>query len=88
MGVLSVALDGIVLFETNHTPQNYNWYNFSSYYTATSTSALLSVEANAIGDFYAIDNISMYAVPEPGSLYLIVIGGIVSAMLFRNRRIG
>lgn len=85
-GVFDVTLDEVVFFETNRTPQNYSWDSFSFYYTATSTGVLLSVQANAIGDFYAIDNISMQAIPEPNSLCLVGVGGIMSAMFFRNRR--
>jgi hypothetical protein len=74
-GVFNVALDGIVLFQTNAAPQNYKWDSFSSYYTATSTSALLSVQANATGDFYAIDNVSMQLVPEPSAAALLLFAG-------------
>ena len=81
-----VALDGVFLFETT-APVDYNWYSFNFEYTATSTSALLSLEAQINGTDYAyfIDNISMQAVPEPSSLCLIGVGGIISAMFLRNR---
>ncbi len=84
-----VALDGVFLFETA-APADYKWYSFNFDYTATSTSALLSLEAQINGtDYaYAIDNISMEAVPEPSSLCLIGVGGIISTMFFRNRRKG
>jgi hypothetical protein len=83
-----VALDSVFLFETA-APADHNWYNFNFEYTATSTRALLSLEAqiNGLGAYsYYIDNISMEAVPEPNSLCLIGIGGIISAMFFRSRR--
>ena len=84
-----VALDGDYLFETTALT-NYNWYNFIFDYTATSTSALLSLSTliGEKGNGYTIDNIAMYAVPEPSSLCLIGLGGILSAMLFRKRRNG
>ena len=82
-----VALDGVFLFESA-APADLNWHSFSFDYTATSTSALLSLEAqiNGTNDSYEIDNISMEAVPEPNSLCLVGVGGIISAMFFKNRR--
>jgi hypothetical protein len=82
-----VALDGNYVFKMGN-PGNINWQSFSFGYTATSSSTLLSLSAQLNGsDFvYAIDNISIIATPEPSSLCLIGIGGIMSAILFRNRR--
>jgi hypothetical protein len=82
-----VALDGVFLFETV-VPTDSNWHSFSFDYTATSTSALLSLEAqiNGIDYSYYIDNIAMYAVPEPNSLCLMGVGGMMSALFFRHRR--
>jgi hypothetical protein len=82
-----VALDGLFLFETV-VPTDSNWHSFSFDYAATSTSALLSLEAQINGtDYsYAIDNIAMYAVPEPNSLCLMGVGGMMSALFFRHRR--
>ncbi len=82
-----VTMDGIFLFETNSPPDN-NWYSFNFEYQATSTSVLLSIAAqlNGTGYPYAVDNIAMYAVPEPSSLCLIGVGGIMGAMFFRNRK--
>jgi hypothetical protein len=84
-----VALDGVYLFETS-APENYlNWYSFSFDYNATSTSALLSLSTLiGTGDGYYIDNIAMYAVPEPSSFWLISISGIVSATFLSNHRNG
>jgi hypothetical protein len=84
-----VAIDGTFLFEAaSSTNIDLTWYSFNFLYTATSSSALLSLSSqiNGTGVSYAIDNISMQAVPEPSSLCLIGVGGIVSTMLFRNRR--
>jgi hypothetical protein len=82
-----VAMDGVPLFETAAPTNFLNWYSFSFNYTANSTSALLSLSSLiGTGDSYYIDNISMIAAPEPGSLCLIGLGGIVSAIIFRNRR--
>jgi hypothetical protein len=82
-----VALDGVYLFEAN-SPPTYNWYSFSFEYMATSTSALLSISAQLNGtDYpYAIDNIAVNAVPEPNSLCLMGVGGMMSALFFRHRR--
>ena len=84
-----VALDSVFLFETA-VPTDSNWHSFSFDYTATSTSALLSLEAQINGKYddysYAIDNIAMYAVPEPNSLCLMGVGGMMSALFFRHRR--
>ncbi|MGA3283798.1 MAG: hypothetical protein ABSD57_04985 [Verrucomicrobiota bacterium] len=72
-----VAIDGIFLFEAV-APDSDNWQSFSFYYTASSSSALLSLSSqiNGTGVAYFIDNISMEAVPEPNSLCLIGVGGI------------
>ena len=85
-GIFDVALDNTALFETNTSPPNYEWYSFSFNYTATSTSVFLSVQTSASGNYYSIDNLSMIAIPEPSSLWLVGLGGIVSALFFRNRR--
>jgi len=81
-----VALDNVYLFETV-APPNFNWYSFSFDYTATSTSALLSLSAglNGTDANYAIDNISMVAVPEPSAISLILLGGGVF-LYVRNRQ--
>src|SRR5580692_3498904 len=73
-----VTINNVFLFLTN-SPSDNNWYSFSFDYTAPSTSALLSLSAqlNDTGYAYYIDNISMEAVPEPGNLCLLGIGGIV-----------
>jgi hypothetical protein len=81
-----VSLDDVFLFGTA-TPTNSNWYSFNFQYTATSSSTVLSL-SQISGVYYNIDNIAMYAVPEPSSLCLIALGGIMSAMLFRKRRKG
>ena len=87
VNTFGVALDSIFLFETA-VPTDSNWHGFSFDYTATSTSALLSLEAqiNGVEYSYAIDNIAMYAVPEPNSLCLMGVGGMMSALFFRHRR--
>jgi len=82
-----VLFDGVPLFETNAPPNFLNWYSFSFDYTATSTSALLSlVTLIGTGDSYYIDNIAMDAVPEPNSLCLMGAGGMMSALFFRHRK--
>ena len=85
-----IAIDGTFMFETiaPTNPTDHNWYNFSFLYTATSSSALVSLSSKINGTdfYYGIDNISMEAVPEPNSLCLIGLGGIMGAMFFRNRK--
>jgi len=83
-----VALDGVFLFETN-APVNLNWYNFSFYYTAASSSALLSLAAQINGTDYSyyIDNIAMYAVPEPSAGCLIIFGSGVLIYVRTRKKI-
>jgi|SRR5208282_4240934 len=80
-----VALNGVFLFETNAPPTS-GWYTFSFEYMATSTSALLSLEAQINGtDYsYAIDNIAMYEIPEPSGISLISLG--VGVAIYVRRR--
>jgi hypothetical protein len=82
-----VAIDDTFLFEVAASP-NGSWQSFSFSYTAASSDVLLSLasQINGTGVEYAIDNISMEAVPEPNSLWLIGIGGIARATFLRNRR--
>jgi hypothetical protein len=80
-----VAINGIFLFEAT-IPTNADWQNFSFLYTATSASAVLSLSSQVNGTTisYLIDNISMYAVPEPGILSLLGLGGL--AFLWHRRK--
>jgi hypothetical protein len=66
-----VAIDSLPMF-TAVAPNNFNWQQFSFSYTATSSSIVLSLSSqiNGTGVSYAIDNIAMQAVPEPGILSL------------------
>lgn len=71
-----VAIDGTFLFETLEPP-NTDWLNFSFDFTATSPSVVLSLSSQINGTDvpYAIDNIAMYATPEPSTISLISLGG-------------
>jgi hypothetical protein len=71
-----VAIDDVFLFEDTSSG-NQSWQTFSFFYTAASLSAVLSLSAqiNGIGTYNA-DNISMYAVPEPGVLGFLGLGGL------------
>jgi hypothetical protein len=79
-----VALDGTFLFETTE-PGDFNWHDFSFFYTATSSSAVLSLasQLNGTGISYGIDNIVMYVTPEPSAWSLIFLG---SSFLIYFRR--
>src|ERR1035441_9722597 len=76
-----VSLDDVFLFGTA-TPTNSNWYSFNFQYTATSSSTVLSL-SQISGVYYNIDNISMYAIPEPDVLGLL---GLGSVAFFWHRR--
>jgi len=81
-----VSMDGVILFQ-DATQQPDIWQSFSIAYTAASSSATLSLaRINAAGIDCDIDNIAIYAIPEPGSLCLLGVGGMISAIFFRNRR--
>jgi hypothetical protein len=71
----AVAIDGVVLFETA-APPDLNWHSFNFEYTATSASVLLTLSAQLNGspDGDHIDNIAMYATPEPSAVSLLVLG--------------
>jgi hypothetical protein len=79
-----VAINGNFLFETTE-PGDFDWHNFDFLYTATSPSAVLSLtsQLNGTGISYDIDNIAMYAVPEPSPSLLLLLG---SGVLFYVRR--
>jgi hypothetical protein len=81
-----VAFDGSFVLQIN-APTSPGWYSFSFNWQATSINTLLSLSAplNETYDF-SIDNIAMYAVPEPNSLCLMGVGGMMSALFFRHRR--
>jgi hypothetical protein len=72
----AVAIDGVVLFETA-APPDLNWHSFNFEYTATSANVLLTLSAQLNGspDGDHIDNIAMYATPEPSASSLIFLGG-------------
>jgi len=59
-----VTINGNIEFEV--APLDYNWHGFNFSYTATSSSALLSLEAqiHGIGLGYRIDNILMQPLPK------------------------
>jgi hypothetical protein len=79
-----VAINDVFLFEDTSSG-NQSWQTFSFFYTAASSSAVLSLSAqiNGIGTYDA-DNISMYAVPEPGVLVFWGLGGL--AFLWHRRK--
>ncbi|MGH7993515.1 MAG: hypothetical protein ACREDQ_08365 [Limisphaerales bacterium] len=83
-----VAMDGVFFFEAVSTvPVDLTWYSFSFQYTANSPSSVLSLssELNGMGVSYAIDNIAMYAAPEPSAAWFILLGGWVLIYARRNK---
>ncbi len=79
-----VAIDGNYLYEAAD-PGNFDWQNFSFFYTATSSSIILSLTSQLNGTevSYGIDNISIYAMPEPSPSWLLLLG---SGIFFYARR--
>lgn len=80
-----VALNGDFYF-TAFAPGNYtDWKKFRFFYTPSSSTAVLSISSqiDGTGVSYDIDNIAMYAVPEPSSAMLVVFGASVG-MFFRR----
>jgi hypothetical protein len=83
-----VAMDGVFFFEAVTTvPVDLTWYSFSFQYTANSPSAVLSLssELNGTGVSYVIDNIAMYAAPEPSPAWFTLLGGGVLIYARRNK---
>jgi hypothetical protein len=82
-----VAIDDIFLFETAAPTTPLIWQSFNFTYTATSSSAILSISAqlNGIETSYGIDNIAMYAAPEPSPSLLIIFGSGVFIYARRTR---
>ena len=80
-----VAFDDVFLFETAAPTNSLVWQSFSSTYTAVSPSADLSISAqlNGVDASYGIDNIAMYATPEPSFAWLLFLG---SGIVFHVRR--
>lgn len=83
-----VAIDGVFLFQAV-APSDANWHSFNFLYGATSSSALLSLSAqiNGTATSYAIDNISIVAVPEPSTVALAIAGWSVLFYFRRGRKI-
>jgi hypothetical protein len=84
-----VAINGVFMFESAALPDN-GWHSFNFDFTATSTSALLSLEAQLNGSDrpYYIDNISVQQTPEPANLlWLVGLGGIASGFIVRRKHI-
>jgi len=82
-----VAIDGAFLFEAV-AQQGSSWQNFSFIYTATAPSVTLglSSQINNTQVSYLVDNIAMYAIPEPSAWSLIFLGSGVLICVRRNRK--
>jgi PEP-CTERM motif len=83
-----VAVNGNFLFETVAPATSLTWENFSFVYTATSSSMILSLSSQLNGTevSYGIDNIAMYAVPEPSTLSLFVLASGAFALFYVRTR--
>jgi hypothetical protein len=81
-----VLMDNVVYFQAV-APENFDWQNFTFYYTATASSAVLSLSSYMNGTEvpYFIDNIAMYAVPEPSAGCLLFLS---SGLLIFVRKAG
>jgi hypothetical protein len=75
-----VLMNNTIVFEAV-AAGNANWYPFDFFYTASSSSVVLSFDSITPADGtktgYSIDNISMTAVPEPSVWILSLLGGCV-----------
>jgi hypothetical protein len=82
-----VALDNVFQFEASK-PGDFDWHTFNFLYTATSTSVVLglSSQINGTGVSYDIDNIAMYATPEPSASSLIFLGSGVLLYIHKRHR--
>jgi hypothetical protein len=79
-------MNGALLFEVTAQQDDLNWQDFSFLYTATSPSIVLSLSSQINGTqvSYSIDNIDMYATPEPSGLSLIFLGS--GLLIFVRKR--
>jgi hypothetical protein len=70
-------MNGVVLYGITD-PGNNNWNSFSFFYPSSSSTAALSIDIFVPQTgAYALDNISMTAVPEPSAWVLTILGGCI-----------
>lgn len=81
-----VAIDGTFLFQAV-APGNVNWPQFSFNYTASASSALLSLSSqiNGTGVSYIIDNIAVQVIPEPHPAPMLLLGLMIIGVFSRCR---
>jgi PEP-CTERM motif len=84
---ISVTLNGVAVFYAP-VPTDLNWAHFEFQYTATSSSAIISIsQINQPDVGYSVDNVAMYAVPEPSTLSFLFLGsGILFYVRPRNKK--
>lgn len=81
-----VTIGGVDIFHAVTTFTNRNWQSFSSFYTATSSSSDLSINVLAFSGYtFNIDNIAMYATPEPSPSWLLFLGSGVLISCLRKQ---
>ncbi|MEI9962525.1 MAG: PEP-CTERM sorting domain-containing protein [Limisphaerales bacterium] len=82
----NIDIDGFIMFEAIAST-NLDWQSFNFFYTATSSSAVLEISLSETSDnLFHVDNIAMYAVPEPSAASLIFLGGGIFFYVRRNKK--
>jgi hypothetical protein len=78
-----VRVDGNTLLDSHDTP-NFDYREFTFTFTATSNSTPLQLGFGEPPNFFFLDDVSVNAVPEPGSCLL---AGVGTAVLFGYSRL-
>jgi len=86
---LEVSIDGVPYVTVAGTGQELNWSTFNFSFIAGSATMTLDIvgSISTMKGYWFIDNISMVAVPEPGSLCLLGLG-VAGGLLFQRRKKG
>lgn len=86
---VNVGSDGLYSFDTTgHSTSNMGWNRYTTTFVATSTATTLSFASSVSGNAGpALDNISVTAVPEPGT-YAMFLAGLGLIGTIARRRTG